>query len=83
MLLAQLITASLKPHAYLGHYPESLEENLMLRYALIFLVIALIAAFFGFSGVAAGAAGIAQILFYIFLAIFVISLIMSLLRGAA
>jgi uncharacterized membrane protein YtjA (UPF0391 family) len=54
----------------------------MLRYALIFLVVAIVAAFFGFSGVAASAAGIAQILCYIFLAIFVVSLIMSFLKSA-
>jgi uncharacterized membrane protein YtjA (UPF0391 family) len=47
---------------------------LMLRYSIIFLVIAIIAAIFGFGGIAAGAAGIAKILFYIFLVIFVISL---------
>ena len=47
----------------------------MLRWALIFLIIAIIAAVFGFGGVAEGAADIAQILFYIFLLLFVISLV--------
>lgn len=39
----------------------------MLRYAVIFIVIALIAAVFGFGGIASSAAGIAQILFVVFL----------------
>ncbi|MGZ8364139.1 MAG: DUF1328 domain-containing protein [Caulobacteraceae bacterium] len=55
----------------------------MLRWALIFLVIALIAAAFGYLGIYQAAAGIAQILFYIFLVLFVISLIMHLVRGRA
>ena len=37
----------------------------MLRWALIFLVVALVAALFGFGGIAAGAAGIAKILFFV------------------
>ena len=36
----------------------------MLRYAIIFFVIALIAAVFGFTGIAASAAGFAPILLY-------------------
>ena len=39
----------------------------MLRWALIFLVIALIAAVLGFSGIAGAAAGMAKILFGLFL----------------
>jgi uncharacterized membrane protein YtjA (UPF0391 family) len=50
-------------------------RNIMLSWAIGFLVIALIAAFLGFSGVAGTAAGIAQILFVIFLVLFVVSLI--------
>jgi uncharacterized membrane protein YtjA (UPF0391 family) len=53
----------------------------MLRWALIFLVIALVAAALGFGGIAATAAGIAKILFYIFLALFVIALIAGLVTG--
>lgn len=52
----------------------------MLRWVLIFLVVAIIAAVFGFGGVAAQATGIAKILFYIFLILFVVSLMMSLIR---
>jgi uncharacterized membrane protein YtjA (UPF0391 family) len=53
----------------------------MLRWALVFLVIALIAAALGFTGVYVAAAAIAKILFYIFLVLFVVSLIMHLGRG--
>lgn len=52
----------------------------MLRWAAIFLVIAIIAAVFGFGGVAAGATEIAKILFFIFLAIFAVALVMGLVR---
>ena len=58
------------------------EENLltyklyfMLRWTVIFLVVAIIAAIFGFGGIASGAASIAKILFFIFLVLFVLSLI--------
>ena len=47
----------------------------MLRWTIIFLVIALIAALLGFTGVASGAAAIAKIFFYIFIVLFLISLI--------
>jgi uncharacterized membrane protein YtjA (UPF0391 family) len=53
----------------------------MLRWALIFLVIALIAAALGFTGVYIAAAGIAKLLFYVFLVLFVVSLVMHLARG--
>ncbi len=49
----------------------------MLRYSLIFLIVA-IAAVFGFGGISSMAAGIAKILFFVFLIGFVISLIMGL-----
>ena len=52
----------------------------MLRYAIVFFVIALIAALFGFGGIAASAAGIAQLLFYGFLLLAVIGLIVGLVR---
>jgi len=41
----------------------------MLRYAVIFLIIALVAAVFGFGGIAAGAVDIAKILFFVFIII--------------
>jgi uncharacterized membrane protein YtjA (UPF0391 family) len=52
----------------------------MLRYAIIFFVVALVAALFGFGGIAASAAGIAQLLFYGFIILAVISLIVGLIR---
>lgn len=55
----------------------------MLRWALIFLVIAIIAAIFGFGGIAGAAAGIAQILFYVALAVFVVMLAINLFERAA
>jgi uncharacterized membrane protein YtjA (UPF0391 family) len=51
------------------------EENPMLYYAIVFLIIALVAGFFGFFGVAGLAAGIAKILFVIFIILFIVSLI--------
>ena len=53
----------------------------MLRWAFIFLVIALIAAAFGFTGIAAGAASIAKVLFGIFVVIFLVLLIMGVAAG--
>jgi uncharacterized membrane protein YtjA (UPF0391 family) len=41
----------------------------MLKWAAIFLVIALVAALFGFTGIASAAAGIAKFLFFLFLVI--------------
>jgi uncharacterized membrane protein YtjA (UPF0391 family) len=53
----------------------------MLRWALIFLIIALIAGALGFTGIYVAAAGIAKLLFYIFVVLFVVSLIMHMARG--
>jgi uncharacterized membrane protein YtjA (UPF0391 family) len=53
----------------------------MLRWALIFLVVALIAGALGFGGLAGASMGIAQILFFVFLVLFVVSLIAHLVRG--
>jgi uncharacterized membrane protein YtjA (UPF0391 family) len=47
----------------------------MLRWTIIFLVIALIAGVFGFFGIAAGAASIAKVLFFIFIILFLVSFI--------
>jgi uncharacterized membrane protein YtjA (UPF0391 family) len=47
----------------------------MLRWAVLFLVVALIAAVFGFAGVAGAATNIAWFLFALFLILFVVSLI--------
>lgn len=53
----------------------------MLRWALVFFVIALVAAVFGFGGIAAGASSIAQILFFGFLIIAAIMLVSGLVTG--
>jgi uncharacterized membrane protein YtjA (UPF0391 family) len=47
----------------------------MLRWTIIFLVIAIIAAIFGFGRIHQASIQIAQILFFIFLVLFVLSLI--------
>jgi uncharacterized membrane protein YtjA (UPF0391 family) len=52
----------------------------MLRWAIVFFIVALIAAVLGFGGVAVAAAGIAKILFYLFLILFLITLVGHLLR---
>lgn len=52
----------------------------MLRYAVIFFVVAIIAALFGFGGIAAGATEIAKILFFVFLVLFVVSLVAGLIK---
>jgi len=49
----------------------------LLRWAVVFLVIAIIAAVFGFGNIAAGAADIAKVLFFIFLAICVLLFILG------
>jgi uncharacterized membrane protein YtjA (UPF0391 family) len=49
----------------------------MLRWALIFLVVAIVAAVFGFGGIAEDAAWIAKILCFVFLIFFVVSLVMG------
>jgi uncharacterized membrane protein YtjA (UPF0391 family) len=56
-------------------------QQIMLRWALIFLVIALIAGVLGFGGIAAGAAEIAKIIFIIFIILFLIGLVMHVARG--
>jgi len=58
------------------------KENVMLQWALIFLVVAIIAGVLGFGGIAGASAGIAQILFFVFLAFLAISLIGHLFRRA-
>jgi uncharacterized membrane protein YtjA (UPF0391 family) len=67
---------TLSPYASLKY-----QEGAMLRWALIFLIVAIIAAIFGFGGIATTAAGIAQILFVIFIVLFLASLIYHLISG--
>jgi uncharacterized membrane protein YtjA (UPF0391 family) len=54
----------------------------MLRWALIFLVVAALAGVLGFAGIMVAAAGIAKLLFYWFLVLFAISLVVGLLTRA-
>ena len=51
----------------------------MLRWAVIFLIIAIVAGVFGFAGLMLAAAGIAKLLFYLFLILFLITLIAGLM----
>jgi uncharacterized membrane protein YtjA (UPF0391 family) len=49
----------------------------MLRWAIVFLVIALIAAVFGFGGIAGEAAWIGKVLLAVFLILAVVSMVMG------
>ena len=49
----------------------------MLRWALLFLIVALIAAVFGFTDVAGTAYWAAKVLFFVFLVLFIVSLVMG------
>lgn len=53
----------------------------MLRWAVVFFVIALVSAFFGFSGVSAAATDIAKLFFYAFVVLFAIAAILGLVSG--
>ena len=53
----------------------------MLSWAITFLVIALIAAVLGFGGIAGVAIELAKIVFYVAIVLFLISAVLSLLRG--
>ena len=53
----------------------------MLRWAVIFLVIALIAALLGFTTIAGASIAIAKTLFYIFLVVFLVLLVMGVMAG--
>lgn len=47
----------------------------MLKWSLIFLVVAIIAGILGFTSIAGAAIGIAKVLFFIFIVIFLVLLI--------
>jgi len=53
----------------------------MLRWTVIFLVIALVAALLGFGNLAGEASEIARILFFVFLVLTLIGLLVGLLTG--
>ena len=52
----------------------------MLRWALVFLLVALVAALFGFGGISAAASDIARILFFIFIVMFILLLVVGFAR---
>lgn len=49
----------------------------MLRWAILFLIVAINAGVFGFGGIAAAATEIARLLFVVFLALFPIALVIG------
>ncbi len=49
----------------------------MLRWALLFLVVALVAAVFGFTNVTGTSLFAAKILFFVFLVMFIVSLVLG------
>jgi uncharacterized membrane protein YtjA (UPF0391 family) len=53
----------------------------MLRWAIIFAVVALVAGLLGFTGIAGAAAGVAKILFFLFLAVVAFFVIAGLFAG--
>lgn len=53
----------------------------MLRWALVFLVLALVAGLLGFTGIAGASVGFAKILLVIFLVLFLVGLVYSLAMG--
>ena len=54
----------------------------MLKWAVVFLIIAIIAGIFGFTGVEAASATIAKVLFGIFLVLFVGAVAIGLFLGS-
>lgn len=53
----------------------------MLRYAIIFFVVALIAGVLGFGGIAGAASQIAVLLFWVFIVLFALGLVAHLFGG--
>lgn len=53
----------------------------MLKWAAIFLVIALVARLFGFTGIASAAAGIAKFVFFLFLVVCLIFFVVGISVG--
>jgi uncharacterized membrane protein YtjA (UPF0391 family) len=53
----------------------------MLKWAFIFLIIAVGAGALGFTNIASGAATIAKVLFGLFLAVFLVLLVLGLMAG--
>jgi uncharacterized membrane protein YtjA (UPF0391 family) len=60
---------------------QGCEENVMLSWVVTFLIIALVAGLLGFGGIAGASIEIAKIVFFIAIALFVVSALVSLMRG--
>jgi uncharacterized membrane protein YtjA (UPF0391 family) len=59
--------------------PESrFQEQIMLKWAVIFLVLGLVAGVLGFGGIAGASFAIAKFLFFLFLVIFLVFLVLGL-----
>jgi uncharacterized membrane protein YtjA (UPF0391 family) len=58
-------------------FPGFKQRAAMLRWALVFLIVAIIAAVFGFGGIAGELAWMARVLFFLFIIVFVVSLLMG------
>ena len=53
----------------------------MVRYALLFFIVAIVAGVFGFGSIVSAATGIAVLLFWIFVAMFLVSLVLGISSG--
>jgi len=53
----------------------------MIRWAVLFLILAVIAGFFGYSGLAAVSIEAARIIFGFFLVLFIIAMVIQAFRG--
>ncbi|HSG71574.1 MAG TPA: DUF1328 domain-containing protein [Planctomycetaceae bacterium] len=53
----------------------------MLKWTLIFAILALIAGVFGFGFIASGFATVAKFLFFLFIALFVVSMVSRAVQG--
>lgn len=54
----------------------------MLKWAVIFLIIAIVAGIFGFTGVSEASASIAKVLFGIFLVLFIGAVVIGIFLGS-
>jgi uncharacterized membrane protein YtjA (UPF0391 family) len=57
-----------------------LRRNVMLQWALVFMILALIAAVLSFGGLAASFAWIGKVLFVVFIVLFLVSLLTGAVR---
>jgi uncharacterized membrane protein YtjA (UPF0391 family) len=64
-----------------GSHRTAAGEQIMLGWALTFLIVALVAAVLGFGGIAGLSIEIAKIIFFVAVVLFVISAIVGIVRG--